>query len=216
MKSDKKNPYINIDYFEDLTGDLAQPVGKDAASVGERIRILREQKQMSIEEVSKVTGFDGELLKQIEEGEIQPQLGTIIKLSKALDSAFSFLVSGEGTKPYAVTRKNEQKAITRSSAGKGEKPLYSYKSLASEVRGRHMETFVVLLRQELDEEPSLHQGEEFIFVLDGEVLLKIGDDQFELEPGDSVYYLSTVPHLISAKREKAAILAVIYEGEKND
>jgi quercetin dioxygenase-like cupin family protein len=53
-------------------------------------------------------------------------------------------------------------------------------------------------------------------VLDGEVLLKIGDDQFELEPGDSVYYLSTVPHLISAKREKAAILAVIYEGEKND
>jgi transcriptional regulator with XRE-family HTH domain len=121
MKSSKQNPYINIDYFEDLTGDLSQAAGSDTASVGERIRLLREQKQMSIEEVSKITGFDGELLKQIEEGEIQPQLGTIIKLSKALDSAFSFLVSGEGTKPYAVTRKNEQKPISRSVAGKGEK-----------------------------------------------------------------------------------------------
>jgi len=214
MKSDKQNPYINIDYFEDLTGDIAQTGGSDTASVGERIRHLREQKQMSLDEVSKITGFDGGLLKQIEEGKIQPQLGTIIKLSKALDSAFSFLVSGEGTKPYAVTRKHEQKPISRSATGKGEKPLYSYKSLAHEVQGRHMEAFVVLLRHGSDEEPSLHEGEEFIFVIDGEVLLKIGDEQFELEPGDSVYYLSTVPHLISAKKEKAAILAVIYEGEK--
>jgi len=44
------------------------------------------------------------------------------------------------------------------------------------------------------------------------VSLKIGSDAFELEPGDSVYYLSTTPHLIAAKEGKATILATIYEG----
>jgi quercetin dioxygenase-like cupin family protein len=59
---------------------------------------------------------------------------------------------------------------------------------------------------------SIHDGEEFIYVLDGVVSLKIGSDAFELEAGDSVYYLSTTPHLIAAKVGKATILAVIYEG----
>ncbi|MDP7077226.1 MAG: cupin domain-containing protein [Desulfobacterales bacterium] len=61
-------------------------------------------------------------------------------------------------------------------------------------------------------EISVHEGEEFIYILSGVVSLKIGDDFFELEPGNSVYYLSTTPHCIAAKTEKASILAVLYEG----
>jgi quercetin dioxygenase-like cupin family protein len=59
---------------------------------------------------------------------------------------------------------------------------------------------------------SVHDGEEFIYVLEGLVTLKIGSDSFILEPGDSVYYLSTTPHLIAAEKDKATILAVLYEG----
>ena len=68
------------------------------------------------------------------------------------------------------------------------------------------------LEADPDKEISVHEGEEFIFVLDGTVLLEIGDDHHELEPGDSVYYLSTTPHHIAAKEKKATILAVLYEG----
>jgi quercetin dioxygenase-like cupin family protein len=75
-----------------------------------------------------------------------------------------------------------------------------------------MEALIVQLEENPDEETSQHQGEEFIFVLDGRVLVKLGDDRFELEPGDSVYYLSTVPHLVAATQGKATILAVLYEG----
>ena len=57
---------------------------------------------------------------------------------------------------------------------------------------------------------SVHAGEEFIYVLNGLVSLKIGADDFELEPGDSVYYLSTTPHLIAAKTGEARIIAVLY------
>jgi quercetin dioxygenase-like cupin family protein len=85
-------------------------------------------------------------------------------------------------------------------------------SLAPEVKGRHMEALFVQLELDPEEEISVHDGEEFIFVLDGTVKMKIGQDGFDLEAGDSVYYLSTTPHHISAKTGKATILAVLYEG----
>jgi quercetin dioxygenase-like cupin family protein len=75
-----------------------------------------------------------------------------------------------------------------------------------------MEALLVQLEEDPEEEISVHEGEEFIFVLDGIVKMKIGDDTFALEPGDSIYYLSTTPHHISAREGKATIMAVLYEG----
>jgi quercetin dioxygenase-like cupin family protein len=71
---------------------------------------------------------------------------------------------------------------------------------------------VVQLLASPEKDISVHEGEEFIFVLSGTVLLEIGKESFELEPGDSAYYLSTTPHFITAKADKATILAVIYGG----
>jgi quercetin dioxygenase-like cupin family protein len=142
----------------------------------------------------------------------QPQLGTVIKLSKALNSAFGRLVSGVGDKLYSITRKNERRTVSRSTSQKSQKQVYVYKSLAPDVKGRHMEALLVQLEEDPEKEVSVHEGEEFIFVLDGVVEMGIGEDNFELEPGDSVYYLSTTPHHIAAKRDKATILAVLYEG----
>ena len=75
-----------------------------------------------------------------------------------------------------------------------------------------MEALIVQLEENPEGEMSVHEGEEFIYVLDGVVLIQIGQDSFELEPGDSIYHLSTTPHLIAAKSGKATILAVLYEG----
>lgn len=84
-------------------------------------------------------------------------------------------------------------------------------SLAPEVQGRHMEALIVQLEKTEENDVSIHNGEEFIFVLDGTVSLTIGKDTYDLEPGDSAYYLSTTPHFITAKTDKATILAVLYE-----
>jgi quercetin dioxygenase-like cupin family protein len=75
-----------------------------------------------------------------------------------------------------------------------------------------MEALLVQLEEVSEKEISVHEGEEFIFVLDGVVMLEIGEDSFELEPGDTAYYLSTTPHHIAAKNGKATIIAVMYEG----
>ena len=218
MQTNDKKPHINVDYFEDLTGQIDQPSdgcnlpddGRE--DIGQRIKIIRKAKGLSLDELSNLTGFDVELLASIEKCEVQPQLGTAIKLSKALDSAFGRLVSGVGEKLYSITRKGEQKIVSRSTSQKGQKKAYTYRSLAPEVKGRHMESLIVQLEEAADSERSVHDGEEFIYVLEGTVSLDIGEDHFDLAPGDSAYYLSTTPHLIAAASGTATILAVLYGG----
>jgi transcriptional regulator with XRE-family HTH domain len=212
MVSKKKTPHINVDFFEDLTGDISQAPGKGVEEIGKRIKALREHKGLSLDELSNMTGFDVEFLSNIETNRVQPQLGTVIKLSKALDSALGRLISGTGDRIYSITRKHEQKIVSRSTSQKGKKQVYLYKSLAPEVKGRHMEALIVQLEENPDNEISIHDGEEFIYVLDGIVALNIGEETFDLKPGDSAYYLSTTPHLVASKKGRATILAVLYEG----
>lgn len=212
MSERKKINERSVEYFKELTGDISAAAPKELDEIGIRIKNIREEKGLSIDELSKLTGFDRELLSNMEENKVQPQLGTVIKLSKALDSAFGRLVSGVGNKLYSVTRKNERTRTSRSTSHKSGKQVYTYMSLAPEVKGRHMEALIVRLEENPEDEMSVHDGEEFIYVLEGLVSLKIGADLFELEQGDSVYYLSTTPHLIASKKGKATILAVLYGG----
>ena len=211
--NENQKPHINVDYFEDLTGRISRGESSGLDAVGERVRRLRREKGLSLEDLADLTGFKVDLLKSIEENEIQPQLGTAIRLSRALDGAFGRLVSGSGDRDYSITRKGQQKVVHRSTAQRGKREVYTFRSLAPEVKGRHMEALSVTLKENPDPEISVHEGEEFIHVLSGTVLLKIGDETFELYPGDSAYYLSTTRHLVAAKEGEAEIIAVMYSGD---
>ncbi len=204
-------PHINVDYFENLTGKISAQEQTNVEQIGDRIKSIRNEKKLGLSEVAKLTGFDEKFLKNIENNSIKPQLGTIIKLSKALDSAFSTLISGEGDKLYSIIKSDEQKTVPISASKEGKK-AYVYKSLAPEVKGRRMEALKIELYKPSDPEMKVHSGEEFIYVLEGDVELRIDDKVFELNSGDSAYYSSTIPHLIGAKKEKALIIAVMYGG----
>lgn len=211
MAKQEITPHINVDYFEGLTGTIATPVKGEVVDVGIRIRQLRQKQGLSIQNLSELTGFDVAQLQAIESGEFKPQLGMVMKLSKALDSAVGKLVSGAGTQLYSITRKNQRRPIERSISKTRKQNVYSYMSLAPEVEGRHMEALIIKLERSEDKDMSVHNGEEFVFVLDGVVALTIAKETYDLEPGDSAYYLATVPHYITAKNDKATILAVLYE-----
>jgi transcriptional regulator with XRE-family HTH domain len=204
-------PHISVDYFEDLTGEIksGRPAAKEER-IGDRIRRLRTDKGVSLEALAKATGCSTEELAAYENGTAQPQLGALMKLSRALDTVFGKLLSGEGDKSFAVIRRETGIPVERS-ATEGQKKVYSYFSLGSRVKDRHMEPLIVHLEESPQGKPSVHDGEEFIHVLEGTVKLIIDQETHELEPGDSVYYKSTVPHLIAAARGKAVILAVLYE-----
>jgi transcriptional regulator with XRE-family HTH domain len=211
MKKKDKIPHINVDYFEDLTGNIEDGKTGEVEDVGARIQQLRKERGISIEDLSSLTGFAVSNLEDIESGKEKPQLGTVMKLSKALDSAVGRLVSGMGTQLYSITRKNDRKQVVRSASKTSKKNIYSYMSLAPEVQGRHMEALIVQLEKNEEKDVSVHNGEEFVFVLEGVANLIIANESYDLEPGDSAYYLSTTSHYITAKTEKATILAVLYE-----
>ena len=179
-------------------------------SVGERIKKIRETKGISLEELSNQTGFPVKLLDQIENQTISPQIGTIIKLAKSLKTVFGTLTAQEGEETYSIVRHSERKTVSRSTSQEGHN--YTYIPLASNVKTRHMESFIVKLEPEIPNQAlSVHEGEEFLFVLDGEMKVQLGEKTEILSPGDTLYYLSNIPHLVTSNRkEPTYILAVIY------
>jgi len=198
-------------YYEDYINEISNYLDQEEEKsyhIGEKIKKIRESKNLTLAEIAQKTGFKEDFLKDIEEEKIAPPLATIIKLSKALDTMLGSLIAEEGDKPYAVIRVTDQKLTPRKTSSH-----YKYVPLASEVKGRHMETFLVRLYPTKEIDLTTHEGEEFIYVLDGEVKVVIGDKEEVLKMGDSIYYLSTVPHFLTSNNDKPAlILAVIYNG----
>jgi transcriptional regulator with XRE-family HTH domain len=198
------------DFMESIRPEV--PEEHITASVGERVSQVRDKRGLSLEDVSQRTGIDVSMLSQIEEGAVAPPLGTIIKLAKALEMRMGYFISGEEDRPYTIVRHSDRKVVSRYDSKKAKYYGYEYESLAPHKKERHMEPFLVTLEAaETEEERSTHDGQEFIFVLQGQMEVRLGEELHILDPGDAIYYDSTVPHLVKAHGKKPTkILAVLY------
>ena len=181
--------------------------------VGEKVKTLREQKGLSLKDLADLTGFSTALLSQMENHLVSPSLGTMIKLAKALGvKVGDFLGETEG-EPFAIVRKDERKKVSRFASKEGVKYGYAYESLGFEKKNRHMEPFIVTLEPATvkTSKTSVHDGEEFIFVLEGAMEVILGNHTDVLYPGDSIYYDSTIPHRVQCHQDRVTtILAVLY------
>jgi transcriptional regulator with XRE-family HTH domain len=187
--------------------------GKEISpEMGKRLKKARESRGLSIFDVYLRTNIPVDQLSQIEEGKVIPPLGTVIKLAKPLDIKIDYLISGEEGEDYTIVRKDDRKVTLRYDSRRERHYGYEYESLAPHKTDRHMEPFLVTLEPSgTDEERSIHDGQEFIFVLQGKMEVRLRDHFHVLEPGDSIYYDSTVPHLVKCHSgETTKILAVLY------
>jgi transcriptional regulator with XRE-family HTH domain len=181
--------------------------------VGERIRELRESKGLSLQDMANRTGYSSALLSQVENHFISPPLGGLIKIAKALEVKVGTFFGDEPRESYALVRKDERKHISRFASKEGVSYGYSYESLGFDKKDRQMEPFLVTLEPATvkSEKLSSHDGEEFIFVLEGEMEAILGDHKDVLHPGDCIYYDSTIPHKVQCHREVSTkILAVLW------
>ncbi len=181
--------------------------------VGEKVKELRERKGLSLKEMADLTGFSTALLSQMENHLVSPSLGTIIKLARTLGVRVGdFLGESEG-EPFTIVRKDERKNVSRFASKDGVKYGYSYESLGFDKKDRHMEPFIVTLEPATvkTSKTSAHEGEEFIFVLEGEMEVILGNHTDVLYPGDSIYYDSNIPHRVQCHKDTITrILAVLY------
>jgi transcriptional regulator with XRE-family HTH domain len=207
----------DIGTFSSKASEEAKPVAesKEAVpppSLGQRVRLLRQERGLSAKDVCQRTGLNLEELERIETDAASPPLGVLIRIAKALDMKLGrFLSSGE-TKPFTVVRKDDRQVISRFTSAKDTEYGYTYESLAPDKKDRHMEPFMVrLMPSSGKRELSTHSGQEFIHVLEGDMEVTLDEKVEILHSGDSIYYDSTVPHLVRCHGEKeTVILAVLY------
>jgi len=181
-------------------------------NVGERVKAVRETRGLTLQDISQRTDIDIAFLEGIEKGDVAPPLGMVIKLAKALEMKMGYFISGEENRPYTIVRRDDRKVISRYDSKTAKHYGYEFESLAPHKTDRHMEPFMVTLEPtDTEEEKSAHDGQEFIYVLEGNMGVIYGEDRHVLEPGDSIYYDSTVPHLVKCHGDKKTkILAVFY------
>jgi quercetin dioxygenase-like cupin family protein len=155
--------------------------------------------------------MDVNLLERVERNVYIPPLGELIRLGKALDMKMGYFISPAAPKPYTVVRAHERQRVARFASGSRAHHGYVFESLAAEKGDRAMEPFIVTMQPSDVHEMSSHDGQEFIYILEGRMEARLGETIEILESGDAIYYDSNQPHLVKCHGDRPTrILAVLY------
>ncbi|GAB4256220.1 MAG: XRE family transcriptional regulator [Deferrisomatales bacterium] len=185
----------------------------DLMPVGQRIKAVRERAGLSLQALAERTGYSSALLNQIENHLVSPPLGALGKIAQALEVKIGDLWGETGGEPYTIVRKGDRRQVSRFASKEGVAYGYTYESLGFGKKERHIEPFLITLEPPTVKEPkpSVHEGEEFLFVLSGRMEVQLAGHTDVLEPGDSIQYDAAVPHRVSCHGgEPAQVLAVIW------
>lgn len=187
--------------------------GVKALNIGHKIRELRKGKALTLQDLSRVTGLSKPLLSQIENEIVVPPISTLLKISRALEKDIVFFFQEpDNDRKVAVVRAFERERLDTKKLGRAEGG-YFYESLAYKKSRKNMEPFWVEFERKDIKDLSFysHEGEEFIFVLEGSLEFRTRDEVHRLKAGDSLYFESDVPHAYRALGKRSAkAIAVIF------
>jgi len=184
--------------------------------IGSKIKGIRETKNISLEEVSERSGLSIDQINSIENDQTLPSLGPLIKIARALGVRLgTFMDDSDAIGPIVTRAADREKdsSISFSNGATDARKHMEYHPLAQQKAGRHMEPFVIDIHPENTPEFQLsdHEGEEFIYVMEGQIEIVYGKETYVLNEGDSIFYDSIVKHHVhGAPGKSAKILAVVY------
>jgi len=181
--------------------------------VGECIKALRERAGLTLQQLADRTGYTSALLNQVENHLVSPPLGSLGTIAHALEVSIGELWGERAREPFAIVRRGDRRPVSRFASKEGVSYGYAYQSLGFGKKNRHLEPYLVTLEPPTvaTRRSSVHEGEEFLFVLSGRVEVTLSGHSDALEPGDSIQYDATLPHLVRCVGEEPAqILAVIW------
>ncbi len=184
--------------------------------VGSKIKGIRETKNLSIEQIAERSGLSADQINSIENDVNLPSLGPLIKIARALGVRLGTFMDDNDALGPVVTRAKDRESdssISFSNGATDARKHMEYHPLAQQKAGRHMEPFIIDIHptDNLDYKLSHHEGEEFIYVMEGEIELVYGKEKYSLHQGDTIYYDSIVKHhLHGAPGKSAKILALVY------
>ena len=158
--------------------------------IGLRIEGLREACDVSPEDMARELEVDLDTYLKWEQTGADVPISAIYHMAKTFGVEFTEILTGTAAKldTYQVVRKGQGKEVDRY-------PGYRYNDLAWRYTGKIMQPLEVILDPS-DEPAKLvsHTGQEFNLVMEGIVIVTLGDQEFVLEAGDSIYFNPTIPH----------------------
>jgi transcriptional regulator with XRE-family HTH domain len=171
-------------------------------SVGKKIMKARKAKGITLENIANETGFSLDHLKSIESGKKIPSVGSLLQISRVLGIDSGFLLKKE-----ASDLTNRINAYTKRTDN------YAYDTLTPGAENKHLKSFRVTIdsMQEHQGVGYCHEGEEFVYVLSGEIELMVGEHINNLKKDESLHFNSGIKHQMkNIGKKKAELLVVIY------
>lgn len=187
---------------------------RNEGSPGNRIQTCREKNGITRAELAERSGCSEELITCIESGELVPSLTPLLKIARGLGVRLGTFLDDEVQTGPVLVREGEHQNVIRFSGNTNQKrrSILDFFALGAGKKDRHMEPFLVRVHP-AGAEPVLsgHEGEEFLYVLEGAIEVIYGKNRYRVETGDSIYYDSVVPHEVrAADGTDARLLAVVY------
>jgi transcriptional regulator with XRE-family HTH domain len=180
---------------------------KQLTQIPGRIKEFREILEISAIDMAGDIGISFETYEKYESGEMDIPISVLYKISNRLGTDTTVLLTGEDPRM-------ETAGVCR--AGKGIQveryPGYDYASLAYNFKGRTMEPLLVTLDPNKEPAPLVsHSGQEFNYVVAGQVRVTVGKRDYDLSAGDSIYFDARLPHAQSALAALSQFITIIQE-----
>lgn len=181
--------------------------------LGERIRRLRRDRGLTLEDAGKLTALAASTLSKIENDQMSPTFDVVQKLAHGFDIDITELFANDqGGQP------GSRRSVTVKDAGRlMETPVYSHRLLAAELSHKKILPFISTIKaRDLSDfsEWASHEGEEFLYVLEGEVCFYTAHyEPVSLRPGDSIYIDANMPHVCVSTSEQSAVVMWINTGD---
>lgn len=169
-------------------------------SIGKKIKKVRSERSLTLDQVANQTGFSTDYLKDLEAGRLIPPVGTLLQVARAMGIDSGFFLKDEEVKLEKRVKEYSKRTDN-----------YAYITLTPGAENKHLKAFRVVIDPMTDHEGVgyQHEGEEFVYVLSGKVEILVGDNINALEKDDSLHFNSGIKHNLRNTGKKAAELLVI-------
>ena len=176
--------------------------------LSQRLSSVRKEHGLSLDALALKTGMTKGFLSLIERGLKVPSISTLLKLSQAYGISVSALLdTARSQEPvYSLVRRSERRKYAREGSPSG----YRYEAIAFRKERKRMEPFVVQPPFRLPRNFFQHQGDEMVYVLEGDVEIQLDRERVQLRAGDCLYYDAATPHRSrSIGAERAVTLVIV-------
>ena len=183
---------------------------KDYA-IGPKIRSLRLKKKVGLVELGRHTGLSAALLSKIERSQLFPTLPTLLRIALVFGVGLDFFFSAAREQPVLGIVRRKDRLRFPDTPGAAH-PAFEFESLDYSAVERKLSAYRAEFHQTSPEKLRRHEhpGAEFIFVLSGTLIVRVGEVDHTLADGDSMYFDSSVPHSYrrSGKKPSTALIVV--------